>query len=52
MRCGINYVMDGPCGDCPYSSLFTCDAETCIHWLAWIEITDTIMLCYETELIK
>lgn len=45
MRCGINYVMDGPCGDCP--SKFTCDADACIHWIAWEEIRETIRLCYE-----
>jgi len=45
MKCGINYVMDGPCGDCP--RMFTCDSSTCIHWTAWDEIIDTILLLIE-----
>ena len=38
----INYVFDGPCGDCPLQFSTNCDTETCIHWIAWAEVLDTI----------
>ena len=38
----INYVFDGPCGDCPFQFSRACDTKTCIHWIAWDEVLATI----------
>ena len=38
----INYVFDGPCGECPLQFSLSCDTNTCIHWIAWDKVLEII----------